>query len=254
MDEDGEMRALGIEAALQVRLFVYGEEKLELLEDAYSLDKKCVLQTEEAVVEELLMQNHSKSKIAERLSLPELKDEILQVCHSSADLQMEKMEVQNGGILAEGILHVSFLYVKANDEVPFGVWKGMVPFSAMLECREGSNDMKYDITYAVEQLAVDLAGNDEVEIKAVVAFRSFMRKAEKIQMVTEAALVDYEKEERMNQPGIVGYIVKDGDDLWSLAKKYSTTEESILLNNELLSKELKTGDKILIFRESLSIL
>ena len=72
--------------------------------------------------------------------------------------------------------------------------------------------MKYDVTYAVEQLAVDLAGNDEVEIKAVVAFRSFMRKAEKIQMVTEAALVDYEKEERMNQPGIVGYIVKDGDD------------------------------------------
>ena len=89
-------------------------------------------------------------------------------------LQMEKMEVQDGGILAEGILHVSFLYVKANDEVPFGVWKGMVPFSAMLECREGSSDMKYDITYAVEQLAVDLAGNDEVEIKAVVAFKSFM--------------------------------------------------------------------------------
>ena len=39
--------------------------------------------------------------------------------------------------------------------------------------------MKYDVTYAVEQLAVDLAGNDEVEIKAVVAFRSFMRKEKK---------------------------------------------------------------------------
>lgn len=131
----------------------------------------------------------------------------------------------------------------------------MVPFSAMLECREGSSDMKYDVTYAVEQLAVDLAGNDEVEIKAGRgSSEASCRKAEKIQMVTEAALVDYEKEERMNQPGIVGYIVKDGDDLWSLAKKYSTTEESILLNNELLSKELKTGDKILIFRESLSIL
>ena len=71
------------------------------------------------------MQNHSKSKITERLSLPELKDEILQVCHSSADLQIEKMEVQDGGILAEGILNVSFLYVKANDEVPFGVWSSL---------------------------------------------------------------------------------------------------------------------------------
>ena len=55
----------------------------------------------------------------------------------------------------------------------------MVPFSAMLECREGSIDMKYDVTYAVEQLAVDLAGNDEVEIKAVVAFRSFIAKRRK---------------------------------------------------------------------------
>ena len=33
----------------------------------------------------------------------------------------------------------------------------------------------------------------------------------------------------MNQLGIVGYIVKDGDDLWSLAKKYSTTEEAFCL-------------------------
>ena len=61
------------------------------------------------------------------------------------------------------------------------------------------------------------------------------------------------KKKKASKPHTV-YIVKDGDDLWSLAKKYSTTEESILLNNELLSKELKTGDKILIFRESLSIL
>lgn len=51
---------------------------------------KMCLEKEEVVVEELLMQNHSKSKITERLSLPELKDEILQVCHSSADLQIEK--------------------------------------------------------------------------------------------------------------------------------------------------------------------
>ena len=254
MDEDGEMRSLGIEAALQVRLFVYEEEKMEILEDAYSIDKKCVLQTEETTTEELLMQNHSKSKITERLSLPELKEEILQVCHSSAEIQMERMEAQDDGIMADGILHISFLYVKANDDVPFGVWKGMIPFSTVLECPGSGCDMKYDVTCAVEQLAVDLAGNDEVEIKAVLAFRSFMRKEKKVRMVTEAALMDYEKEERMNQPGIVGYIVKDGDDLWSLAKKYSTTEESIQLNNELLSKELKTGDKILIFRESLSIL
>lgn len=254
MDEDGEMRALGIEATLEIRLFVYEEEMIEVLEDIYSLKEKCIFQTEEAVYEELLTQNHSKSKVTERLTLPELKEEILQICHSSGNLQIEKMEPTEEGILTEGILHVSFLYVKANDQVPFAVWQGMIPFSTVLECADSEKEMKYDVTYGVEQLAVDLAGNDEVEIKAVISFRSFMRKPVKMQIVTELQLEAYDKNEMLGRPGIVGYIVKEGDDLWSLAKKYSTTEESIMLNNELLSKELKTGDKILIFRENLSIL
>ena len=33
MDENGEMRILGIEATLQVRLIVYEEEKIQILED-----------------------------------------------------------------------------------------------------------------------------------------------------------------------------------------------------------------------------
>lgn len=254
MDEDGEMRALGIEATLELRLFVYQEEMADILADVYSLKEKCIFKTEDAVYEELLTQNHSKSKITERLTLPELKEEILQICHSSGTLQIEKMEPTEEGLFTEGILHVNFLYVKANDQVPFAVWQGMVPFSAVLECADSTREMKYDVTYSVEQLAVDLAGSDEVEIKAVISFRSFMRKPVKMQIVTELQMEPYDKNEIQGRPGIVGYIVKEGDDLWSLAKKYSTTEESIMLNNELLSKELKAGEKILIFRESLSIL
>ncbi len=134
-----------------MRFFLCTEEKIQILDDLYSLKTCCVPAYTQCKVENVLMQNHSKSKITERLSLPELKDEILQVCHSerrSADRKNGSAGWRN----SEGILNVSFLYVKANDEVPFGVWKGMVPFSAMLECREEASDMKYDVTYAVEQL------------------------------------------------------------------------------------------------------
>ena len=55
-------------------------------------------------------------------------------------------------------------------------------------------------------------------------------------------------------PGIVGYVVKQGDNLWELAKKYNTTMESIAEVNELEKMELKQGQKILIFRENISIL
>ena len=82
------------------------------------------------------MQNHSKCKVAERLSLPEIKDDILQICHSSARIQVEHTEIETGGIRIEGVLHLYFLYVKSDDTVPFGVWQGMIPFSYLLESNE----------------------------------------------------------------------------------------------------------------------
>ena len=48
--------------------------------------------------------------------------------------------------------------------------------------------------------------------------------------------------------------MKQGDDLWSLAKRYYTTMDGIMELNELSSKELKEGDKLLIFKENMSIL
>lgn len=254
MDEDGEMRALGVEATLEMRILVYEEEKIDVLEDAYSLNKECIPEKKETLYEELIMQNHSKCKITERLNLPELKDEILQICHSGGALQVERMEVVPEGIQLEGVIHVYFLYVKANDTVPFDMWQGMVPFSYLLECRGACAEMRSDITYGIEQLTVDLAGSDEVEIKAVLTFKSFLRKPVNTEVITALEFRPFDENMVGKRPGIIGYIVKEGDDLWSLAKRYYTTVEGIMEINEMSQKELKAGDKILIFKENIGIL
>lgn len=254
MDEDGEMRLLGIEGTIEVRLAIYQEEEVELLEDLYSLEHQCILETKDVTYEELMMQNHSKCKVAEQLSLPELKEDILQICHSSGALQVEKMEVAEGGIQIEGVLHICFLYVKANDEVPFDTWQGMVPFSYLMEVNETCGEMRYDITSAVEQLSVSLLGSDEVEVKAVLAFHSLLRKPIFSKIITNVTLEPYKIDEIAKRPGIIGYIVKDGDCLWDLAKHYCTTMEGIMEVNEMSSETIKEGDRILIFKENMSIL
>ena len=43
----------------------------------------------------------------------------LQICHSSARIQIEHTEPAENGIQIEGVLHISFLYVKADDTIPF---------------------------------------------------------------------------------------------------------------------------------------
>ncbi len=254
MDEDGEMRVLGIEATLDLKITIYQEDELEILEDAYSLREKCSLGKREAVYETLLLQNHSKCKLTEQLSLPELKEEILQICHSGGDIQVEHTEVTADGIQIEGILHVSFLYVKANDEVPFATWQGMVPFSYLLEAEGMDERTKYDISDHIEQLSISMAGSGEIEVKAVLAFSSFIRQPVQTEIIDAITMEPYQTEELEKRPGIIGYIVKEGDELWSLAKRYCTTVEGIREVNGLSEDQVKPGDKILIFKENMSIL
>lgn len=254
MDEDGEMRILGIEGTINLRLNIYEEEQMELLADMYSLEQRCEFQTREAVYEELLMQNHSKCKIGERLELPELKDNVLQICHSEGNIQIEHIERTEGGLQIEGILHLSFLYLRADDSMPFGSWQGMVPFSYLMECAGVPEAVRYNMSYHVEQLLVTLAGSEAVEVKAVLAFDAFLRKPVPMQVITEAKLTEVPLGEMENRPGTVGYIVKAGDELWDLAKKYMTTVEGIKEINTLETDTIKPGDKLLIFKENMSIL
>ena len=254
MDTDGEMRNLGIEATLEMRILVYNEEKINILEDVYSLEKECVLDKRKVVYEELITQNHSKYKFVERMNLPEVRDGILQICHSGGRVQIEHMEVKEGGIQVEGLLHVHFLYVKANDQVPFDMWTGMLPFSYLIESPSVCPDMRFDITPSVEQISIDMAGSEEVEVKAVLAFQSFLRRPVEMEVIDSLELKMLDQNEMSRRPGIIGYITKEGYDLWKLAKRYYTTEEGIMEINGLTSKELKAGEKLLIFKENMSIL
>lgn len=254
LDEDGEMRVLGIEGTLNLRINIYQEEEMEVLEDLYSLEQNCSFDTRKTSYEELLIQNQSKCKVAERLALPELKDNVLQICHSEGNVQVEHIGETEEGLQIDGILHLSFLYLRADDTVPFGSWQGMVPFSWLLECPGMTADVRYQIAYHVEQLSVSLAGSEAVEIKAVLAFDTFMRKPVSLNVITGVEFTPLSVEELEKRPGITGYIVKEGDGLWDLAKRYMTTVEGIREINELDSDSIKSGDKLLIFKENMSIL
>ncbi len=254
MDEDGEMRIIGIEGTLKLNIVVYEEEKLDVLEDVYSLEKQCRLEKKEVCYEQLLLQNHSKCKVLQSLSLPELRNDILQICHSSGTLQMDHVEVIEEGILVEGALHINFLYVKASDEIPFEMWRGVVPFSHLIECKDADDKMNYQIASSLEQLNVNLLGGNEVEVRAGLAFHCFFRKTIKENMISNLKMETFDREELLNRPGVIGYIVKEGDDLWTIAKKYHTTMDGIREMNELEGEKLKVGERILIFKENMTIL
>ena len=49
-------------------------------------------------------------------------------------------------------------------------------------------------------------------------------------------------------PGMVGYVVKEGDSIWSIAKEYFSSLDSIRTINHLESDEVTPGEKLLIVK------
>ena len=50
-------------------------------------------------------------------------------------------------------------------------------------------------------------------------------------------------------PGFVGCIVRPEDDLWSIAKKFHTTIDTVRRANELSDGPVKPGQKLILVKE-----
>jgi LysM repeat protein len=55
-------------------------------------------------------------------------------------------------------------------------------------------------------------------------------------------------EKKAASPGMVGYVVGKGDTLWSIARRYYATTDSIRRINELSDDDIKEGDRLLIMK------
>ena len=70
-----------------------------------------------------------------------------------------------------------------------------------------------------------------------------------MRMIDEVEEIPYTEEEISIIPSITGYIVKSGDTLWNIAKRYGTTVEKMKQYNENLTEPLETGQKIYLLKE-----
>ena len=253
-DDDGEERILDIEAVLELDIKVYEEEELELLSDFYSVEEEVLPVKKDATYKHLLMKNNSKVRLLESIFLEPGQPQILQICNASGKVKLDEKNIVENGILAEGILELHLLYITEDDQRPMGVLKGVVPFSHLVEIKGIMPNSSYDIRASIDQLNTLMVSGNEVEIKAsvnldVIAFH----------VTEEKIIVDVENKGSLSEklqklPSIVGYIVEEGDTLWTIAKNFFTTVDKIMELNALESERIKRGDKLLLIKEVKSML
>ena len=247
-DYDGEMRELSVDAVIELDVRLYEEQELELLQDLYATNREIVLDTGEAVFDRILTRNFGKCRVAEKVEM-ETDPRVLQICHSSGSVKLDGMEVRENALAVDGVLEVKLLYLTDEDARPVQAATRLVPFHYEAETPGITEDSIWYLEPGLEQLTAVMAGGGQAELRGVITLDLFVLQPETRQIILQAQVHPVDTEKMKAMPGIVGYLVQPGDSLWDVAKRFHTTEKSILEANELTGDAIKAGDCLILVKE-----
>lgn len=247
-DFDGEERVLGLEVVLDIVMKLYEEDSVDVLSDIYGVTKEVTTQTKNAQYRRLLMKNTGKSKVSDRIRIKNSGAGILQLLHSEGNALVDSQSLTPEGIEITGTLTVQVMYITSDDTMPYQGARGMIPFQYTLEAPGIKAEDSYHIQVEVEQLQVTMLDSEELDVKAVLSMKTTV-----FQTVPQVIITDVNVQEvdaaKMNElPGMVIYVVKKGDTLWNIGKRYYVSVEQIKELNGLTQDDLMPGDKLLIVR------
>ncbi len=247
-DYDGEMRELEVEAVLELDIKLYEEQEIQLLSDMYSNRSEILLEQSEACFDRILTRNVCRSRIAEKVQLPQA-ERILQICHSEGTIKLDEVETGQDSLQADGVLEVTLLYLTSDDASPVRSAVEQLPFRLSAEAPGITGESVYQLDAGLEQLSAVMTGGGAVEVKAVIALDFLVLDPVKEQIITGASEAPLNLKALQELPGIVGYVIQPGDSLWTVAKKFHTTEGDIIAANELADDQVKPGQRLLLVKE-----
>lgn len=247
-DYDGEMRELSVDAVIELDVRLYEEQQLELLQDLYATNRETVLDTGNAVFDRILARNLGKCKVAQKVEL-ETEPGVLQICHSSGSVKLDGVEVQENVLAMDGVLEVKLLYLTDDDARPVQAVSRMAPFHYEAEVPGISEESIWYLEPGLEQLTAVMSGGRQAELRGVISLDLLVLQPESRKIILRVELLPADIGKMKAMPGIVGYIVQPGDQLWDVAKRFHTTEASIQAANELQGGQIHEGDCLILVKE-----
>lgn len=248
-DADGEERIFAVDVVLELDMKLYRQEEHLVITDVYTPAANCVLKGKSEFLEKLLVRNFSRCRVSERIGVKETQGKILQICHSQGKVKIDKTVTVENGIQVEGIVCMKVLYIVSDDKMPFYSMEAMVPFSHVVEARGIDKDCEVCLRADLEQLSTTMADSNELEVRAAVSVNALVISREEVFVIDSVEMQPLDMEKIQTMPGITVYMVKQGDTLWDIAKRFYTTVEDIAGINKLSDGQIQEGQPLLLVKK-----
>ena len=251
-DGDGELRRLNCDVMLDVYAQCYGRKEIELVEDAYSPYSRVNIEKEELILDELVSENESQLTLRENIEIDEDAPDIFELFNVLGKLSLSAGEIADDRVVVEGVAVCNVLYLASSEGQPVFCAYREIPFRQAIEVKGARTGMALDVEMDIEHYSYSLVSSREVEVRLVIGLKTKACKQLSVPVIVKAAEQPLDEKRVASRPSITICFAQPGDTLWQIAKRYYTTVDEILKNNDLYDTEqIAPGSQIIITRKLL---
>lgn len=238
---DGKCILMSADALVCVRC--ENRQEISAVSDCYLTNSECRNIFEEIETEEVVDRPMFSAVMKELMQRDENSPEIASVYTAVAKPCITSSQPQNGRIAVSGKTLVYILYTTDNPQMPVHSLSEEIPFSYMIDCENVSRDCDVLLKVECEHISYTISSSNAVEIRCGLGISGKIVKKSKVCVIKDIEFSELPERES----GMIIYFVKDGDNLWDIAKYYHVKCESILACNGLLEDAvLQKGEKLII--------
>ncbi|MDD3367691.1 MAG: DUF3794 domain-containing protein [Lachnospiraceae bacterium] len=246
-DADGEERVISVEMVLELDMKLYREEKLSYLSDVYGVTQTVTARTEPVIFEKLVYTGTEKCKVTDRIRIENGEPKIQEILHADGNIHITENRQTENGLEWAGNLDVHIFY-QSNTKEGYAGMHGVIPFQMAVEIPGDTIEVTCQMNCILQQLSVSMLDQEEVEVKAVLGFQEIAFGKQTRNRIADIAITELDYKTMSELPGIVVYMVQDGDSLWDIGKRYYVPVTAIMEMNDMGNEQIKKGDKILIVK------
>jgi len=219
-----EEHSIYVEIEIEVIAIVYEEKEINLIQDLYSPCSKLEFNRKQVNTMTDKRQIKESKQIREKVNIENLNDKNVIDVNATPTIIREKKE--NDKISYEGELELQFLL--ADNEANVETRNLKIPFEHTIESIGNSENLSTDVELEIanQDFIVQDGGNVTSNVDLLIDTNMYRNAKLNImdQIETTGAIEDEDY-------SLIIYIVKEGDTLWNIAKKFGSTVEDIVRTN-----------------------
>lgn len=235
-----EEHSVYVELEVEISCTVYEEKEIRIIQDMYCPGEKMQFNTTtvNTISDKQCMKYISNSR--EKINLPELENgtildvEIKPIINKETKL--------NGKILYEGELELNFIFTD-NSTIGINTKRVNIPFEQTINGIENMENNRIDTNIEVNAKEFKKQGgviSSDIDLN----FETNMYKNSAIPVIDDIII---EEEKDLEDYSVIIYVVKPGDTLWKIAKRFgSTVDDIIRVNGIERPDKLNVAEKIYI--------